>query len=138
MIDVVDGIKIENHCNELERAEEFIDELKYEYRKHERLQTIDEKEYVHLYQETIRVLYYIGDLSMTAFNVEKQLEEKYLLMYAHSPELGKQLYFNKYHEIHKPYNLLKNRCYTLLDQLDDLFTQIHSRSPVEFENEFIG
>lgn len=137
MINVVDGIQIPNHCNELEKATEFINNLKYEFRQRERREEISKKDYVHLYQETIRVLYYVGDLSQSAFNCEDRLEEKYLIMYAHSPELAKKLFWDRYHEIHKPYNLLKNRCFTLLDQLEDLFVQTHSHTPEEFGEEIL-
>ena len=135
MLELVEGICVPNHQLELEKAEEYIEDLKFKFRNCERLQKITEKEYIELYQETIRILYYVGDLSQPLFDCQEELEDRYIKMYIHSPELAKKLFFEKCHEVHKPYNLLKNRCYTILDGLDELFYEIHSHAPKEFVEE---
>jgi len=88
-----------------------------------------------LYGETLRILYYLGDLSTPAFEIADKLEEQYYIMYKHSFELAKSLWLKKYHEIHKPYNLYKNRCYTLLDGLDALYEEILQCTPKIFTEE---
>ena len=130
-LQILDGIEIPNHTNELEKATEFIEDLKFKFRNCERKEEITQEIYADIYSETLRVLYYVGDLSAPAFEVEDQMEEMYTKMYIHSPTLAKELFFKKYHEIHKPYNLLKNRCFTLLDGLVELFQRVHNHNPKE-------
>ena len=131
VIEVIDGIEIPNHTNELEKATEYIEDLKFKFRNCERKEQITDEEYADIYSDTLRVLYYVGDLSDPAFKIEDELEDIYFKMYVHSPELAKELFFAKYHEIHKPYNLLKNRCFTLLDGLVELYTLVHNCNPKE-------
>lgn len=134
-MEVLEGIEIPNHIIDLEKVNDLIETIKFKLKQHEGFKTLDDKSYEALYGETIRILYHLGDLSTPAFNIADKLEERYYRMYKHSPQLAKKLWSQKYHEIHKPYNLYKNRCYTILDQLDLLYFEIHQCPPKVFIEE---
>ena len=131
-MEVIEGIEIPNHVRELEKAEEYIEDVKFRFRHCERLEELSPSQYVDLHRDTLKALFHVAKLSEPAFNVEEKLEEQYFRMYVHSPALAKELFFKKYHEIHKPYNLLKNRCFTLLDQIEELYLLVHKHAPKEF------
>lgn len=71
------------------------------------------------YNKIVWILDKIGQLSMTAFEINNKLEDMYFLKYKHSPALAKKLWQEHYENIHRPYNILKNRCYRMLDALDE-------------------
>ena len=131
-MEVIEGIEIPNHVIDLEKINELIDVIKIKFKEHEAFGTLNDKEYEALYGETLRTLYHLADLSTPAFEIAEKLEEQYYRMYKHAPELAKKLWLKKYHETHKPYNLYKNRCYTLLDNLDILYEEIHKCTPKLF------
>lgn len=110
-----------NHANELSKAEEVIGKLKDKIDKHFKLKTIDGKSHNSLYDEVCRVLDYLGRLSMPAFNLQDKMEEMYTLQYKQCPALGKKLWLDHYENVHHPYNLLKNRCFRLLEILDEMY-----------------
>jgi hypothetical protein len=121
--------KLPNHSNELCKAEEIIKKLKNNLKKLEEEKTIDDKNHDKLYNEIIRILDYVGRLSMPAFAIEEELERMYTLQYAKFPELAKKLWSTHYEEIHYPYTLLKNRCFHMLEELDAEYINIHKKFP---------
>ena len=129
---VIEGIEIPNHAIELEKINDLLETIKFKYKQHEVFKTLNDNEYETLYGETMRILYRLGELSTPAFEIADKLETSYYGMYKHSPQLAKKLWLLKYHEIHKSYNLYKNRCYTLLDQLDELYEEIYDCTPKIF------
>jgi hypothetical protein len=107
------------HANELSKAEEVIDKLKTELKTITVNKIINNRLHTKLFEEIIRVLDYVGQLSEPAFAIEDELERMYILKYKHSPSLAKKLWLDHYGEIHHPYNILKNRCFRMLDELDE-------------------
>lgn len=118
--------KLPDNCNELSMAEDAIDKLKHKIKN---LKSITDNEHTLIYEEIIRVLDYVGRLSMPYFEIAEELECLYVIKYPHSPELAKKLWLDHYELIHKPYNLLKNRCFRALDELDDFFIETNKRNP---------
>lgn len=134
--EILDGITVSDYTEELNKAEEIINDLKFKFKEYEIKQELTEEQFVKQYKEIIRVLYYVGKLSQSIFDIETKMETQYIRMYPHSPELASKLFDDHYHKLHKPFNLLKNRCFTLLESLDELFFEIHSYAPKEFVDEF--
>lgn len=126
---ITTDLKLPSHSNELSKAEEIIEKLKTKLEKIIKNETIDNLNHDYIYNEVVRVLDYVGRLSMPAFEIEERLEELYSLQFNHSPELGKHLWLLHYDEIHHPYTLLKNRCFRLLELLDAAYIDKHKSNP---------
>jgi len=121
--------KLPNHCNELSKAEEALNKLKYRFKIIEIENSITDKKHEFFYEEIVRVLDYVGRLSISAFTLETSLEETYLLKYKRTPKLAKQLWLEHYKKIHHPYNILKNRCFRMLDELDEEYIRVFDKKP---------
>jgi hypothetical protein len=118
-----------DHTIELQKATEVIDELKMKFKEIQKTKSIDGKKHTALYEETIKILFYIGKLSEPAFKIEDEIEILYTLEFMHAPELGRKLCNDHYEQIHYPYNLLKNRCFKLLEDLDEEYYKVWKKHP---------
>ena len=122
-------LNLPNHYNELCKADEVLDKLKKRFEIIKMQKAIDGKFHTALYEEIIKVLDYVGKLSIPAFKIEDELEKLYVLQYSHAPNLAKQLWLEHYASIHHPYSLIKNRCYRLLDDLDKEYQVVWKSNP---------
>lgn len=122
-------LDIPNHIDELNKAEGLIQNIKSKIETIKLKRSITGASHEYLYEETMRVLDYVGRLSMPCFAIEDKLEEMYLIKFKHSPELAKQLWLDHYETIHHPYTLLKNRCFKILDELDAEYVVVHKKYP---------
>ena len=83
-----------------------------------------------LYDDTIRVLLYVADLSLPVFNLMNKIETKYYSRYPNDFKLARKLFLSEYETLHLPYDTLKNKCYTLLKDIDNLYiTQTKKQPP---------
>jgi len=122
--------KLPSHDNELSNAGDVIEKLKDEVNKTiTNVEIISDKKFVSVYEKIIVVLDYVGRLSMPAFAIEDEMEEMYKMRFLHAPELGKQLWFDHYEKVHHPYNILKNRCFKLLDEWDNYYMALFDKNP---------
>lgn len=126
-----ESIQIEtpDHSNELSKAEELIEKLKNRLKITGTQRSIDDEMHTKMFDEVVFVLMYVGDLSESIFNLGDTLEEQYLKTYIKTPELAKTLWLKHYDELHHPYNLLKNRCYKLLEELDAQYHKKFKKHP---------
>ena len=118
---LIPEVEIPNHKVELEKADEVIKNLKFKLKQIEITKQIDGKKHTALYEEIVRVLDYVGRLSKPLFDIEESLERMYILHYPKSPELSKKLCNDHYEKIHYPYTILKNRCFKMLEDLDEMY-----------------
>jgi hypothetical protein len=123
------NFNLPNHTNELSKAEEVIGKLKDKIDNHSKLKNINNNSHDSLYDEVCRVLDYLGRLSTPVFNVQDRMEEMYTLQYKHCPALGKKLWLTHYENVHHPYNILKNRCFRLLELLDEIYIKKFKHTP---------
>lgn len=65
---------------------------------------------------TVQILEYMGELTIDIFRLHNEMFDFYTTQ--HPRELGKKLYIDRVDGIHKPYDLIKNRCFKLLDDLE--------------------
>jgi hypothetical protein len=121
--------ELPDHSVELEKADEIIKNLKDKFRNIQIKKTIDGQTHTLLFEEIIRVLDYVGRLSEAVFKVETQIEETYTLHYQKSPALGKKLCNDHYENLHYPYTILKNRCFKLLEDLDEEYRKVWKKNP---------
>lgn len=126
---ITHSFNLQNNLNELSNAEDIIEKLKKKLLTYQINKNITDKAFVEFYEEIIRILDYVGGLSQPYFDIEKELEEMYVLKYNKFPELSKQLFFEHYEKIHHPYTLLKNRCFKMLDDLDELYITLYKKNP---------
>jgi hypothetical protein len=125
--------KLPDHTSELSKAEEVIEKLKKRFEIMQMQSCINDANHLELFEELVRCLMYVGKLSEPAFGIEDQLEAIYVLQYKHAPALGKQLWLEHYDEIHHPYTILKNRCFRLLELLDQEYFNVHSKQPLNMK-----
>jgi hypothetical protein len=122
-----------NHDNELSKAGDVIEKLKQKINNHVTdVEIITDKQFIILYEEIVRVLDYVGRLSMPAFAIEDEMEEMYKMKFLHAPELGKKLWLDHYENVHRPYTILKNRCFKLLDELDEYYQALYDKKPPNY------
>ncbi|MFA5366670.1 MAG: hypothetical protein WC333_02200 [Dehalococcoidia bacterium] len=111
--------KLPSHANELSKAEDLIEKLRIRILKIKSAGCINGRIHGNLYEEIVRVLDYVGGLSRAAFAVQEEVEAVYFRKYKSTPALAKKLWLDHYALIHKPYNRLKNRCFRMLEELDE-------------------
>jgi len=121
-----------NYDNELSKAEDVIEKIKNRMRVMEIQRSITDEEHTKTFEYIVRILDYVGKLSMPAFAIEDELEEMYKMRYLYAPELSKKLWADHYGKIHHPYNTLKNRCYKLLEELDALYIKKFKKKPPNY------
>jgi hypothetical protein len=80
--------------------------------------------YSDLYQEILNVLYFTGKLSTPAYNVRDELKELYFKTYRSSPALAKDMFLKHFEYIHRNYDLMKDKCFRLLDKLNNEYKNI--------------
>lgn len=124
--------QLPNHCNELSKAEEAIGKLKKRFEIVQQQKSINDCTHLELFEEIVRCLMYVAKLSEPTFQIEDELEALYTRNFKHSPALGKQLWLEHYDELHHPYSILKNRCYRLLELLDEEYQNVHGKVPPNF------
>lgn len=122
-----------NHANELSKAEDIIGKLKTKISRDIAYHFIDDKKHDLYFEEVVKMLDYVGQLSVPAFTVSNDLEVMYILKFRHAPKLATKLWLDHYEQIHKPYSLLKNRCFRLLEDLDAAYIIKFKKNPPNWE-----
>jgi hypothetical protein len=88
-----------------------------------------------LYEDNSKILAYVGDLSKQIFNIESQIEEIYTKHYILTPIEAKHYWYYHYRLLHKPYSLIKNRCWKLFDNLDVEYKKCNNNNnPPNWDN----
>lgn len=118
-----------DHSEQLYDTEIYVSKIRKELQDQKKLKELNDFVYETLYTRITKALYYVGKLSMPAFNIEEKLEEEYFNVYQHAPELARKLWLDHYSEIHRPYNILKNRLFRLFDELDEAYISINKKEP---------
>lgn len=121
--------KLPDYSNELLSAAQAIEKIKEIVENLNLSKTITDKSHEVMFERIIKVLDYVGRLSQPSFEIEDKLEELYVMNYPHSPALAKKLWQDHYEKIHHPFDLLKNRCFRLIEELDEIFHIVHKRHP---------
>ena len=121
-------LNLPDHSEELYEVEDYINKIKKQIQQCTADNKLDDKTYTALYDKITNALYYVGGLSMPAFDVQEKLEEEYFNTYKHAPELARKLWLDHYARIHRPYNILKNRLFRMYDNLDELYIKINKKN----------
>jgi len=130
--EILSDLKFPDHTKQLTYAETIIDKHKVrvkEIRSSITSSGLPKQDHKYMHKLIVQVLEYVGDLSMSIFDLGDEIESRYFKKYKATPEMGKKLWLDHYHELHYPYNTLKNRCFTLLEALDDIYEIVHGVSP---------
>ena len=117
------------HDNELSNANDVIEKLRITFNQHKVKNEITDKRFTKFFEDIIRALDYVGRLSTELFEKDNEIEEHFKMQYLKAPELGKQLWLKYNKKIHHPYDLLKNRCHKLLEELDEFYIELYDKKP---------
>ena len=129
IIPIVNDFNLPDHNKELSNIEHNIGRIKILFGEINKNGSITDKIHDDLYEKTIKILSYLGKLSTPCFAISRELEEMYIFNYPKSPKLSKKLWLDHYRKIHHPYSFLKNKCYSILDNLDDEYNRVHKKHP---------
>ena len=129
VFEVEHDFNLTNHDKELSDADEALEKQKLIVIDAIVHKTLNDNVHYQIYNEIVRVLDYVGRLSMQVFAINEELEKLYLLKFKSSPAMARELWLNHYDHLHRPYSLIKNRCFKLLDKLDDGYKDIHKTNP---------
>lgn len=121
--------ELPDHTVELAKADEIIKNLKVKLKQLIITKKLDGATHTLLYEEIVRILDYVGRLSIPLFEIEEKMEVQYVLRYPKSPKLAKKLCLDHYEQLHYPYTILKNRCFKLLEDLDNEFKKKWKKNP---------
>lgn len=122
-----------DHTDELGQAEKAIKKYQDRFKAIRKKNSISDREHSCLYENTVRLLIHLGKLSMPVLQIEEDLERQYTKRYATCPELAKKLWLDHFERLNRPYNILKNRCFRLLDGLDELYMKLNRKHPPNWE-----
>jgi hypothetical protein len=128
-------LNLPDHTKELEETDDYIKNLKQKlitYRADKTVQPMSKKQHKIMYEEIVRGLYYLGNLSGPAFAAEDKIEKEYFNTYKHAPELARKLWWDHYERIHRPYTLFKNRLFKMIEDLDELYFAIFKCPPPDY------
>lgn len=140
------NLTLPDHSSELSKAESIISDISISFKRivkpvnknsksHEDAyleSKLTDKNFISMYEEVIKMLDYVGHLSMSIFNVEFEIENAYVLKYIHNPLEAKLAWYKHYSELHNPYTLLKNRCFNLLSELDEEYFKKFDKEPPNY------
>jgi len=118
-----------DNSEELLKINETMQSIRQMFNEYILTNTLNNNNYIRLYEKTIFILDCLGNLSTPAFNIENELETIYTCHYPKSPELAKKLWQSHYALIHHPYTNLKNKCFNFLDELDDTYIKKYKKFP---------
>jgi len=116
--------QLPNHTVELNKADSIILTLRDKVEFLQNCMSISDVQHLQTYEEIFRILDYVGTLSQSIFDIQDELENEFMKKYKNS-----HLWTDHYEIIHKPYNVLKNRCYKMLDELDELYIECNGKHP---------
>jgi len=122
-------VDVPNHSRELLKTEKLIEKLKNRLKIIAIQRSIDDNTHTKTFDKVVFILMYIGDLSEFVFDIRDELEQQYVKTYIKTPELAKTLWLKHYDRLHHPYNVLKNQCYKLLEELDAQYHKKFDRHP---------
>lgn len=125
------NLNLPDHSNELQALDTYMGKLKKRLTFIVHSRRMSDSDYSALYEDTTKALMYVGELSNPLFDLSIQIEEEYFRVYKHTPELAKTLWQQHYTNVHRPYNLFKNRLYRLYEEIDDTYKKFNKRNPPE-------
>lgn len=126
-------LDLPDQTEELTNTEYALGEIKTRFREIQKNKSIDEDIHEELFEEIMILLDYLGYLSQSAFKLRDYIEDEYFKKYKNAPALAKVLWQEHYALIHRPYNILKNRCFRLIDELDKEYYNVHKTYPPNYK-----
>lgn len=122
-------VNIPNHDEELNNIKNNLNLIKEDIQYYKNINNLPNKIFYTLYEDIAKNLMFLAELSKPLFDLQDHIENFYFNEFKKSPALAKELYLNHYSLIHYKYNLNKNRCYKLFDDLDKLYIKINNMKP---------
>lgn len=122
-------LEIPDNSEELKHANDTLINIKNKFTYYQKAKIIDDESHEIMYEATMKVLDYVGRLSIPLNDYSKTIENAYIKQFPHAPALAKTMWLKHYENIHHEYNLIKNRCFRLLDEIDDEYMKQMKKVP---------
>lgn len=91
---------------------------------------LDDQTYKDIHDDIALLLLQLADMSLSNTKTKDTLIEEYNFIYATMPKIAEQLIEER---IYQPYfrdiDVLKNKCYKILDMLDDYYFKVNKKTP---------
>lgn len=88
---------------------------------------MNDEEYLTHYENIVKILLFLSELTQPIFQKHDEIEEYYKIKYCKSPAIGELKYLEHVKQLHKTYDLYKNRCFTLLEILDNNYKKYNNK-----------
>jgi hypothetical protein len=121
-----------NHSSKIEKCERQLKVLKMQFLKHITENNFTGDKHDKLFDETVKLLFCVGQLSEDVFNLSDELLEYYNQQHPHSAQDAKNVYKKEYSSMHKPYDRFKNNCYSFLEELDEGYFKLNGEQPPNY------
>ena len=125
-------LDLPDHTKNLQEVDEYILKIKERLTNIKKQQEFTLSDYDEIHEKISVILFYVGDLSKPAFGIARELEDQYTLTYKNAPELAKTLWSKHYHDIHRPYNMIKNRIFSIYEDMEKLYKEFNGTSPPDY------
>jgi hypothetical protein len=125
-------VELPDNTSELQMADIAIEKQKKRFKIIKLQRKINNIIHEEIYEETVRILDFLGKLTKPLFELNDSLEYDYIKKYPTSPQLAKKLWLCHCENIHYPYDLLKNRCFKLLEDVDEEFIKRNKTYPANY------
>jgi len=112
-------LELPNNDEILEKIEKYIKVIQERFKKSKINKTFNKELFNKFDNYIVEILLMLGDHSLPALNAVDELEKKYILLYPNSPALAKKLWLEHVDLINYKYDLLKNRCYKLIEEMQE-------------------
>ena len=113
------NIELPDNTVKLDNIEKYIKKINSRFKSLCDNKKFSKNEYESIHDFTVETLIMLGELSLPALDIIDELERKYILLYPSSPKLAKKLWLDHISKINHRYDILKNRCYALIDNLEE-------------------
>lgn len=123
------NINIPDNSEQLNEINSSLENIKTQIKIHKENKSLPNNSFDTLYESIAKNLILVAELSRPLFNLQNHIENFYFNEFKKSPALAKELYLNHYADIHYKYNMIKNKCFKLFDDLDELYFKIHNSKP---------
>lgn len=122
-------IDLPDHKQKLSEIDFKLERIKHKFDQIQLKGCITDNIHESMYDETVLLLDFVGKLSKPLFSLRNTVENEYFETFRSSPKTARERWYKHYEHIHKPYTVLKNKCYSILENLDNEFVKIHKKYP---------
>jgi len=126
---IAHDFNLPNHTNELVDAEHALIKVRDKLTFIKKQKSFSPKQHTKMFDRTAEILSYVGSLSKPALELGIEIENLYTIHYMKFPHLAKRLWQEHHASLNAPYNVIKNRCFRMFNELDETYIKLNKVYP---------